>query len=162
MHTLHNEFQNLGKTIFPGCQDVDYITYLDIFARFDRDKQRESNQKYQIYVKHLYDYITGFVKRALPLVELENKIGDYIIEYETVFSQQTNQDPLYCDACQKTFAKDTVFQAHLNGKKHKQAVAKKSEQEPAELTQVRRSQFIINKLTGEFLSNVYYSVFIHF
>lgn len=28
------------------------------------------------------------------------------------------RDPLHCRACQRTFAKDTVFKAHLTGKKH--------------------------------------------
>ena len=27
-------------------------------------------------------------------------------------------DPLYCKACEKLFARDTVFRAHLLGKKH--------------------------------------------
>lgn len=30
--------------------------------------------------------------------------------------------PLYCKACAKQFAKDSVFKAHLDGKKHKKAV----------------------------------------
>ncbi|PWN26034.1 hypothetical protein BDZ90DRAFT_233630 [Jaminaea rosea] len=32
---------------------------------------------------------------------------------------------VWCDACQKSFAKQTVFDGHLSGKKHKQAVARR-------------------------------------
>merc|ERR1712166_217790 len=34
-------------------------------------------------------------------------------------------DPLYCKACEKLFAKDTVFRAHLLGKKHIQGLKAK-------------------------------------
>jgi len=34
-------------------------------------------------------------------------------------------DPLYCKACEKLFARDTVFKAHLLGKKHILALKKK-------------------------------------
>merc|ERR1719223_1661777 len=32
-------------------------------------------------------------------------------------------NPLYCEACDKVFANEAVFKAHLKGKKHKRAVA---------------------------------------
>lgn len=37
-----------------------------------------------------------------------------------------SEDPLYCKACQKSFAKQSVFDAHLPGKKHKKAVEMQS------------------------------------
>jgi splicing factor 3A subunit 3 len=36
----------------------------------------------------------------------------------------TNGSPLFCEACQKTYAKETVFNAHLESKQHKKNVEK--------------------------------------
>lgn len=140
MHVLHSQFQNL-KNVYPGCQGVDYITYLDTFARFERNKQRELSKPYQEYINNLYEYITGFIRRAFPLVDLDEKLKEYNEEYDKMNNdnqndegkpssdnsngaeKSTEENPLYCKVCQRSFAKETVFKAHLKGKKHLAAVS---------------------------------------
>lgn len=39
-------------------------------------------------------------------------------------SSSSTQDPLFCEPCDKHFSKQTTFDAHLKGKKHKKAIKK--------------------------------------
>lgn len=41
----------------------------------------------------------------------------------SVEDAKEDSNPLWCNACQHLFAKETVFKAHLSGKKHKKAMA---------------------------------------
>jgi len=51
----------------------------------------------------------------------DTKIEDPKKQTEEDIKEAQFNDPLYCRACRKQFAKDTVFKGHLKGKKHQQA-----------------------------------------
>lgn len=63
---------------------------------------------------------------------------------------KNDSDPLYCKYCKKTFAKDTVFTAHLKGKKHLAAVKKQN----GNLEDVYKSEVIINRLSDLLLDQI--------
>lgn len=80
-------------------------------------------------------------------MDTENNGGD--AHKENGAQDKTNNDakneadPLFCKYCKKTFAKDTVFTAHLKGKKHLAAVKKQT----GSLEEVYKSEVIINRLS---------------
>jgi len=55
--------------------------------------------------------------------EFEQKCSEELAETVPQLAPATEAiNPLYCTACKKLFAKDTVFQGHLKGGKHQKAV----------------------------------------
>jgi hypothetical protein len=94
--------------------------------------------RYDSYLHELLAYLVGFISRTNPLFDLAAEraaIADDFarrhdardfVSWPPAASAATNggiDDPLFCTPCQRRFAKDTVFNAHLSGAKHKQAVA---------------------------------------
>lgn len=80
------------------------------------------------YLQELSQYLQSFLERAQPLLNLHSLLE----EEEQTFNQQwqdgqvagweiPRENNLYCAACDKLFSKETVFNAHLTGKKHVKA-----------------------------------------
>jgi len=124
LHELHQRYLNLKK-----AGRMDYYSFLDYFFKFDADSVKDEN--YKLYLTDLYAYLIDFVKRSLPLLVFE----DSLVEFDQEFAQkwqsgefkvpeEPGADPLYCKICDKKFAKDTVFQGHLKGKKHEKGAEK--------------------------------------
>jgi splicing factor 3A subunit 3 len=88
---------------------LNYVQYLKIFDKFDQQDLSHGREYFE-YLTLLVDYLKGFIKRSRPLFDLDSLIEGISKEYL--------QDNLYCSACEKTFAKQTVYEAHLSGKKH--------------------------------------------
>ena len=71
-----------------------------------------------------------FYSRAQPLFNLQEFERESREEFEKhwkegtvpLWESKTDKD-LFCIYCRKDFAKPTVFEAHLSGKKHKKAVS---------------------------------------
>ncbi|GMM35970.1 SF3a splicing factor complex subunit [Saccharomycopsis crataegensis] len=116
-----------------------YLEYLSIFSRlglkYKQDEMNPNNtidrttQQYFDYCKSLAEYLITFVKKIQVLQGPEriiNKIKniDFTSEWESLIDKYINKqatksdDGLFCKACNKSFAKETVFNAHLTGKKH--------------------------------------------
>lgn len=53
--------------------------------------------------------------------------GSALKKQKTANGTSIPSDPLFCEACQKNFTKQTTFDAHLSGKKHKKALKKSHE-----------------------------------
>jgi splicing factor 3A subunit 3 len=134
----------------------------------------------------MQEYLESFLRRVQPLVnheKLMNKIGvDFVKMWAagTAPGQKdvveetttTNQSPLFCDACQKTYSKDTVYNAHLDSKQHKRNLEKANadkrdeqgddpEPLPGQMTreqrvkEISRQEFTILKLCqGEKLAKI--------
>jgi hypothetical protein len=87
-------------------------------------------------------------------MDTENANGDAHKEngaQEKPSNEAKNEsDPLYCKYCKKTFAKDTVFTAHLKGKKHLAAVKKQT----GNLEEVYKSEVIVNRLADLLLDQI--------
>lgn len=90
---------------------ISYIQYLQIFDKFEQ-QELNKGKEYLEYLISLVDYLKRFISRTEPLFDLESFVISITREYTE------DQDGLYCRACEKTFAKQTVYDGHLSGKKH--------------------------------------------
>jgi splicing factor 3A subunit 3 len=128
--SLHEVFVNLRD--FPRYQ---YIEYVKEFQNFRKLPAKLKSNDYLEYLIVLQEYLEAFLKRVQPIVnhrKLMNKIStDFANAWENGSAPGQNDEenhaingssPLYCDVCQKQFAKETVYNAHLEGNKHKKNV----------------------------------------
>jgi splicing factor 3A subunit 3 len=123
-----------------------YLQYLDLFDAFSppqnniRRDQKKSEAYFQ-YLKALQDYLESFMRRTKPLENLDRLFANFDKEFEELWAKDevpgwekitpasataANGDAqgegIWCSACKKGFSKETVYEAHLTGKKHKKAV----------------------------------------
>src|SRR5277367_6559264 len=183
LNTFHELFLNLRGV----RTNLSYIEYLKSFQGFRHLRRQTKNETYLKYLIQLQDYLESFLKRVEPIVnhdKLMNKIG---VDFDSAWDQgtapgqkdemngttTTNGSPLFCEACQKTYAKETVFNAHLDSKQHKKNVQKANaekngtaeEDDPEPLSgqmtreqrrkEISRREFTILKLCqGEKLSQI--------
>jgi splicing factor 3A subunit 3 len=184
LNTFHERFLNLRGV----RTNISYIDYLKTFQGFRHLRRQTKNDDYLGYLISLQEYLESFLRRVQPLVnheKLMNKIG---VDFERAWENGTAPgqkdavenvpngngptSPLFCEACQKTYAKETVFNAHLQSKQHKKNAEKtngekRNEQDedpdpaPGKMTrehrrkEISRREYTILKLCqGEKLSAV--------
>lgn len=87
------------------------------------------------YLNSLRSYLEGFLKRVKPLSNMGEIGSEAQQEFDTKWAEgslpgwpkidQEDAPPtdLFCVACKKQYAKDTVYNAHLTSKKHIKAAA---------------------------------------
>lgn len=141
--TLHEQYLNLP--VHQHARRLTYLQYLDLFDAFSppqcsiRRDQKKSEAYFQ-YLKALQDYLEGFMRRTKPLENLDKLFDTFDKEFvelwekdevlgwekNTLASAPTAGEPqgegIWCSACKKGFTKETVYEAHLTGKKHKKAL----------------------------------------
>ncbi|KAF2851974.1 hypothetical protein T440DRAFT_516939 [Plenodomus tracheiphilus IPT5] len=141
--TLHEQYLNLP--VHQHARRLTYLQYLDLFDAFSppqcniRRDQKKSEAYFQ-YLKALQDYLEGFMRRTKPLENLDKLFDNFDKEFEELWekdevpgweknwlaSAPINGEPqgegIWCSACKKGFSKETVYEAHLSGKKHKKAL----------------------------------------
>lgn len=94
-----------------------------MFYKFEPKQQYEP--EYKQYLGDLLNYLIDFLKRSQPLTELDNMMKEIEEQFDAEMQAlEQLKDPLVCDACNKKFAKESVFQSHLTGKKHLKNAAK--------------------------------------
>ncbi|KAI8072181.1 uncharacterized protein B0P05DRAFT_549208 [Gilbertella persicaria] len=128
LNELHTIYINLK-----GVKKLDYLQYLDEFDEFGMyPKSIKTTEEYKSYLNQLKDYLYGFFRRAKPLFDLKSLEQK---AWET-FDQEWQQGQvkgwetrhgLFCEACQKQFTKQSVYDAHLTAKKHIKAQQKLQE-----------------------------------
>ncbi|KAK9456218.1 hypothetical protein V1511DRAFT_496871 [Dipodascopsis uninucleata] len=161
--SFHERYVNLR-----GTKRVSYIQYLDLFDKFGGVSRSENDAEYVKYVRDLAEYLEGFLKRTRPLEDPEGMLlkieNDFDREWATRprdsdADANGNSDPLYCEVCDRKFEKQTVFDSHLNGKKHKRNlehkasaldVTHKQKNSGERARELERLQYRISKL-GELL-----------
>ncbi|KAI9316112.1 hypothetical protein BX666DRAFT_1955246 [Dichotomocladium elegans] len=129
MNTLYGQYINLKDV-----KTMDYLQYLSTFDDFERTtypKSIRGSPEYRKYLDAMCDYFYSFFRRAKPLFdldELKHKSREELDEKWTKgelpgweemkdLSEKSTAD-LYCNVCQKQFSTQTVFDAHLKGRKH--------------------------------------------
>ncbi|KAH7413737.1 hypothetical protein DE146DRAFT_626867 [Phaeosphaeria sp. MPI-PUGE-AT-0046c] len=142
--TLHEQYLNLP--VHQHARRLTYLQYLDLFDAFAppqnsiRRDQKKSETYFQ-YLKALQDYLESFMRRTKPLENLDRLFANFDKEFEELWAKDevpgwekitpasataTNGDVqgegIWCSACKKGFSKETVYEAHLTGKKHKKAI----------------------------------------
>ncbi|KAI0700746.1 hypothetical protein BC835DRAFT_1518002 [Cytidiella melzeri] len=140
-HATYNNLKNVGKR-------MGYLQYLDVLLaaqsvtiHSELPKDCLLSRDYELYIKALHSYLLSFTRRAQPLVDIESQQR----EAEGVFTRQweagevegweenravktgDGAEGIWCAACQKMYAKQTVYDAHLTSKKHVKAAAKQAE-----------------------------------
>ncbi|TPX40422.1 hypothetical protein SeMB42_g06009 [Synchytrium endobioticum] len=126
LHVRFEQFLNLkGVKREKGT----YLSYLNEFDKFeDISKETRSAADYSKYIADLRAYLEGFFKRSQPLFDIGAVQAKASDEFDPKWEAgevpgwdlNANEDDesLYCVACAKQFAKRTVYDAHLTGKKH--------------------------------------------
>ncbi|KAF9163420.1 hypothetical protein BGX21_001359 [Mortierella sp. AD011] len=130
LHEIHEQYMNLKS-----LKRTNYLGYLSEFTLFEEIQKKDKDAEYQNYINSLCKYLEGFLKRVKPLSNIGEIKGDSRKEFEKSWEEGTlpgwpKQDQedtpstdLFCIACKKQYAKDTVYNAHLTSKKHIKAAA---------------------------------------
>ena len=136
LYIFHSQYLNLK-----GSSRLSYLGFLDMLksGRVERtlDLKEKGHPAYLEYVKGLYTYLVGFFERALPLIDIQAKIAAEEAKFETAWSEgkleewtegstakaANGGEGIWCPYCQKSYAKQTVYDAHLTSAKHKKKEA---------------------------------------
>ncbi|OMJ25267.1 Splicing factor 3A subunit 3 [Smittium culicis] len=147
--SLHEEFINI-KHVEP----ISYLKYLSSFSKFEElSLKSKKSPEYSKYLKRLNDYLESFIFRTSPMTDLAKIRSDYnnsdnvnleenlIVQVLIILNIEYVGD--------KHFEKQTTFNGHLNGKKHKNAEKLlnelNSKVDPSELNkEAASSRFVLN------------------
>ncbi|OAL43168.1 splicesome-associated protein [Pyrenochaeta sp. DS3sAY3a] len=141
--TLHDQYLNLKLS--SNARRLTYLQYLDAFDKFtppecNISREQKKSEHYFSYLKALQDYLEGFMQRIKPLENLDQLFASFDRDFTELWDKgevpgweqdapanaPANSDApaegIWCSACKKSFAKETVYEAHLTGRKHKRAL----------------------------------------
>ena len=133
---LSNSYSNqiLLKENMEDIIKFDYLSYLKNIDNFKNIPLKiKKSEEYIKYIKHLAQYLKSFFVKIYPLVNF-NEIQDIIdskfeddqehidnnnktIELKEE-EEEHDKNQLYCQICNKSFAKETLMDAHMKSKKH--------------------------------------------
>eukprot|EP00698_Gefionella_okellyi_P020186 TRINITY_DN630_c0_g1_i1.p1 TRINITY_DN630_c0_g1~~TRINITY_DN630_c0_g1_i1.p1 ORF type:complete len:475 (-),score=85.83 TRINITY_DN630_c0_g1_i1:881-2305(-) len=159
LETFHLKSMNLSQF----DRSLDYLNYLRTFYKFDHIHSSSKSPAYKAYLSELFDYLRDFLQRVQPLLDVPAELARSEEEFESKYPRgeipgwpaqevSVEQNPLFCQACQRLFAKDTVFRAHLSGAKHQTAEKKRKQFESGTSAEARlrhdtaRLEHLINNL----------------
>ncbi|EIW66571.1 splicing factor 3A subunit 3 [Tremella mesenterica] len=138
LYQSHTQYLNLR-----GSVRLSYIAYLDMLKHGKVERTLDLKEKllpqYIEYVQTLYNYLVSFFERALPLTNIQSKLKEeeanfasaweaiQISGWEPESSTSKRAPPpteggIWCEYCGKSYAKQTVYDAHLSSEKHKKKV----------------------------------------
>lgn len=139
-HTMYNNLRRLPKRLT-------YLQYLDVLLDVQngpvhRDLQVDvrTTKEFEAYMTALHAYLISFTKRVQPLSDTERQQKDSAAEFDELWDQnkiegweatksnlkEEGSDGIWCSACQKSYSKQTVYDAHLKSKKHEKAVERQA------------------------------------
>ncbi|GAA5968281.1 hypothetical protein JCM11641_003794 [Rhodosporidiobolus odoratus] len=148
LHELHEQWNNVapasasGAASSGGWRRLTYLQYLAAVTSFSLALHLKAAPEYARYLTNLLSYLSGFYERVMPLGDLDEVLKaadeDFATRWEAgqvegwaKQAEETEEkkegEGIWCAACQKSFTKDSVYQAHLTGKKHIKAAAKLSD-----------------------------------
>ena len=131
----NNSNQILLKENMEDIIKFDYLNYLKNIDNFKNIPLKiKKSEEYIKYIKHLAQYLKSFFVKIYPLVNF-NEIQDIIdskfeddqehidnnnktIELKEEEEEEHDKNQLYCQICNKSFAKETLMDAHMKSKKH--------------------------------------------
>lgn len=144
--TLFNDEEHFGRYLdlhehykrwinLKGGLAVPYAKYVETFDALARDLSAEEKREssFVAYLTALEAYVLSFWQRLAPLEYPTEQAARIREEAKSALGTLPNgagpdsdrslpEGGVWCDACKRPFAKQTVFDAHLTGKKHKQAL----------------------------------------
>ncbi|EJF56615.1 RNA splicing factor PRP9 [Dichomitus squalens LYAD-421 SS1] len=145
-HTTYNNLKHIGKRLA-------YLQYLDVLlaaqsstVHTELPKECRLHRDYELYIRALHAYLLSFMKRSQPLIDIESQQREAEQQFNQAWEElglaeewedskqakaATGENGesigIWCTACQKMYSKQTVYDAHLNSKKHIKAAQKQSE-----------------------------------
>ncbi|ODV60020.1 SF3a splicing factor complex subunit PRP9 ASCRUDRAFT_76551 [Ascoidea rubescens DSM 1968] len=159
---------------------ITYLKYLEFYYKVDKNTYNDyykainrHSHEYIDYINQLSDYLVKFIFKIKPLSNPDRIIKNLKSQFEEKWVKQINQNSynsssndngdnnnnnnnesdnkLFCKPCNKLFSKETVFNGHLNGKKHKKNVQKLKGSNNAQLNEIEKElcleEFLINEIT---------------
>lgn len=113
---FYNMYQELGG---PKCS---YAEYLRTFQRFEHISSSRESFK---YLEMLHSYLELFFNHVHPFQNLVYPTLDVPASQKSDVEDgvANSNGEVYCQACNKLFAKKTVYDGHIGGKKHKKNVS---------------------------------------
>lgn len=99
-----------------------YLEYLTEVTKFDDSFDKITNHSYETYLSQFIQYLKSYCERKDPLGYAEksfDRIKRRFVDQQ--FAKKTN-DGIYCTVCRRSYAKQSVYDFHLKGKKHKKAL----------------------------------------
>ncbi|BGP46059.1 Pre-mRNA-splicing factor sap61 [Rhodotorula kratochvilovae] len=145
LHELHDRWNNLapasssGQASAGGWKRYSYLQYLGAVTQFALSPQLKAQPAYAKYLTDLLAYLSNFYERVLPLGDLDavleaadaafarrweaGEVPGWVQNAEDA-EEKKEGEGIWCAACQKSFSKESVYTAHLTGKKHVKAAAK--------------------------------------
>lgn len=139
MNLQHDQYNNLP---IPASKRLAYIAYVDAFDKLDLiPKNVKSRPEYERYLHSLRDYLASFLRRTQPLVDVDADLAAVKADFAQAWemnsvpgwqeqpaangsASEVAETGIWCPACQRSYAKQTVYDAHLTSKKHVKAAAK--------------------------------------
>lgn len=145
LYTSYEQYINL--------KDVTHISYLEYLATLD-DMVGTSSQvplaarrseAYRTYLHDLCAYLLSFLHKTRPLDDIDALEARILSEFDGAWddgrvpgweakeavlfgaSDAAPSEALWCAACRRSYAKQTVYDAHLTSQKHARAVARAAE-----------------------------------
>ncbi|KIW07148.1 uncharacterized protein PV09_02018 [Verruconis gallopava] len=138
MYDLHEQYLNLPS--LKTGRRIPYIKYLDSFDDFSNIKKKDKlSDEYLQYVRNLAAYLEGFMRKTRPLENLDKLFAQFEDEFEKAWAAgqvpgweqeeatPRNDSATYCEACEKEFGNENVYQHHFNSKKHIKNAERKKE-----------------------------------
>ena len=143
LHELYHEYINIpnifnndnndkNKVIF-NMENIVKLNYLNYIKNIDNFKnipiKVKKSEEYIKYIKHLAQYLKSFFVKIYPLINF-NEIQDIIdskfeddqehIDKSIGLNEEEEikKNELFCNICNKSFAKETLMDAHMKSKKH--------------------------------------------
>ncbi|EJD53565.1 RNA splicing factor PRP9 [Auricularia subglabra TFB-10046 SS5] len=140
-HTAYCNLKDIRRT--------SYMQYLSALVNVttqpvhaELSMETRLTKEYESYLRDLHAYLLSFTRRTRPLTDVDKEqlvaeaefttlwdagqCGDWQ-KFPTADSTNPNgegQGGIWCAACQKSYSKQTVYDAHLTSKKHLKAEAK--------------------------------------
>lgn len=104
--------------------DITYVEYLGLFDKFPYENVNISSSSYKTYLHSLLSYLKSFYNKVHPLEDIADELTKKSASLQTTDDGQANEKgEVFCAACNKLFAKQSVYEGHLNGKKHRKNAA---------------------------------------
>lgn len=117
-------FYEIFKSNF-DVKNISYFEYLNLFDKLSYNEIKSNHDVYFNYISKLLEYLISFVKRSKPLFNISGFLNELNESFgltclERNYNNDSNKNnEIYCDICKTFFKKKTVFDYHLEGKKHK-------------------------------------------
>ncbi|KAI9221943.1 hypothetical protein BC828DRAFT_379692 [Blastocladiella britannica] len=135
LHAVFEMYLNLLDTADKEAPKPSYLKYLNEFHQLDLVPMAAKSADYKRYVTDLLQYLQSFIRRALPLYDIQSTESAHDADFAarwaarqlpatwTAFLTEDAHPDQFCAVCLKQFMKRAVYDRHLKEKRHRKAEA---------------------------------------